>query len=165
LRHCVGSGSYSNSCRNGSTHIISIRRDGLSKGTIELKEERSGNFVFRRPGGRGFVVGQFRGPGNSNPSSDLHGAWHSVVKGVKEETIALCEQSGMSSKERRSLSRFASSLELHTGIPNELLRINCEKIHRHYSERIFAQRNNGIRIPLVEEEAFKALIARYSRSK
>lgn len=149
LRHCVG--GYAERCLAGTSHIASIRRDGVPLATLELQAQPADSVLITDDPDEKLTrplpmvelsVRQFYGQGNTAPPPEAKAVWEEVMSHIREGTITL----SFDSKEHEI--PHCSDLERMIGYPIKDAEYYQAEILRHYREKIALKRREK-RIPLV----------------
>jgi hypothetical protein len=118
MLHCLGSGSYGAACLRGITHILSVRKDGVSRATVEVGFVPNHMGRFHLDSGRSLAVLQLRGIGNSQVDADVESAFENFMSQVDRGVICLMDGKwGETDTSRTARQRSGiSHLETMTGI-------------------------------------------------
>jgi hypothetical protein len=120
MHHCLGNGSYTSSCIQGVTHILSIRKNDIPCATVEIGHVAGRLGEFHLPSGRSLVVIQVRGPGNSAPDPETHRFFDTFRSMIHRGAVILNDgpwgETDASREARQKLG--ISTLETMTGIRN-----------------------------------------------
>jgi hypothetical protein len=155
LDHCVGRGSYSTECLRGSTHILSLRKNGVRAATIEISAT-SEEADFQTPDGTHWRRGQFQGQGGRSARKPEKKAWREFLKMIEEDKIELSSTHGRMIKPgMKPRTEPLREFELAIGYDIEQFETVIPALLKHYEDRVVISRKNGCNTPLVSAEQFR----------
>ncbi len=160
LLHCVGYGSYGQSCAVGTTHILSIRENGRPVATLELSKFGRGQSLLKDGAENDFYLAQFKGKNNSNPTNEAQAAWSRFLSLIVEKEIELSSEHGIDVNQNTA---SVSNRERAIGYPLDKAEEILPQILSHYFQRVRIQKNKGGFVSLIPDTPLETMISKISR--